>query len=190
MLLEHIRTPDAIAILKDMATGHPDAAPTKLAKDALKRTAAGKIEMEACWADLEKSEAPASRALLDLYDHAKEVVPFLAEKMRPLAISSGQVKALLLKLNNANEQVWKPAFLELEYFDPRLAIGLEELMDRVTESPGRQRMVAILSERDPASLVGTEIKLWRVAGSSISTPTAARGGPNRRCRRSTRNDGG
>ena len=156
-----------------MATGHPDAAPTKLAKDALKRTAAGKIEMEAWWADLEKSEAPASRASLDLYDHAKEAVPFLAEKMKPLSISSGQVKALLLKLNNANEQVWKPAFDELEYFDPRLAIGLEELMDRVTKSPGRQRMVAILSERDPASLAGKEIELWR--GNGIFNFIADRG---------------
>ena len=31
--------------------------------------------------------------------------------------------------------VWKPAFEELEYFDPRLAIDLETLMDRYTESP-------------------------------------------------------
>ena len=35
ILLEHIATPDAIAILKDMATGHPDAEPTKAAKQAL-----------------------------------------------------------------------------------------------------------------------------------------------------------
>jgi hypothetical protein len=34
-LLEHFATPDAIAILKDLATGHPDAQPTKLAQEAL-----------------------------------------------------------------------------------------------------------------------------------------------------------
>ncbi len=60
----------------------------------------------------------------------------LKGRMKPLTISSGQVKALLLKLNSQDEHLWKSAFEQLEYFDPRLAIGLEELMDRVTESPG------------------------------------------------------
>jgi hypothetical protein len=35
ILLEHIGSPDAIAILKDMATGHADASPTKAAIEAL-----------------------------------------------------------------------------------------------------------------------------------------------------------
>jgi hypothetical protein len=39
VLLEHIGTPDATAILKDMATGHPDAYPSKVAKEALKNLA-------------------------------------------------------------------------------------------------------------------------------------------------------
>jgi hypothetical protein len=39
ILLEHIGTPDAIAILREIATGHPDAQPTKLAAEALDRLA-------------------------------------------------------------------------------------------------------------------------------------------------------
>jgi hypothetical protein len=39
VLLEHIGTPGAVAILKDMATGHPDAQPTKVARDCLERLA-------------------------------------------------------------------------------------------------------------------------------------------------------
>jgi hypothetical protein len=39
VLLEHIGTPDATAIIKDMATGHPDAYPSKVAKEALKTLA-------------------------------------------------------------------------------------------------------------------------------------------------------
>lgn len=35
VLLQHIGTPDAIAILKEMAGGHPDASPTKAAVEAL-----------------------------------------------------------------------------------------------------------------------------------------------------------
>ena len=37
MLLEHFGTPGAVAILKEMATGHPDAQPTRVARDALAR---------------------------------------------------------------------------------------------------------------------------------------------------------
>jgi len=36
-LLESIGTPEAIAILRDMATGHPDAQPTKAAQEALEK---------------------------------------------------------------------------------------------------------------------------------------------------------
>jgi hypothetical protein len=35
VLLEHINTPEAVAILKDMSAGHPDAQPTKQANTAL-----------------------------------------------------------------------------------------------------------------------------------------------------------
>jgi hypothetical protein len=164
VLLEQVGSPEAVSILKAMAAGHPEASPTKLAKDALERVGAGKRQLELSWEDLEKGTAEASQALLELYARAPEAVLLLEGKMKPLTISSGQVKALLLKLNSADEHLWKPAFEELEYFDPRLAIGLEELMDRVTESPARQRMVAVLSERDLAKLEGREIKLWRGGG--------------------------
>ena len=39
ILLEHIGTPDAVAVLRDISQGHPDAQPTKLASEALDRIA-------------------------------------------------------------------------------------------------------------------------------------------------------
>lgn len=41
-LLEHVGTPAAVSLLKDLATGHPDAQPTKAAKEALGRMGKGK----------------------------------------------------------------------------------------------------------------------------------------------------
>jgi hypothetical protein len=35
VLLEHINTPQTVAILETMASGHPDAQPTKAAREAL-----------------------------------------------------------------------------------------------------------------------------------------------------------
>src|SRR5262249_17606960 len=78
--------------------------------------------MEAWWTDLEKGETDSARALLNLADRPRETVLFLKGKMKPLKITAGEVRALLLKLGNQNEKVWRPAFEELEYLDPRLAI--------------------------------------------------------------------
>ena len=75
--------------------------------------------------------------MLNFADRPKAAAAFLRKKLKPLTISSAQVKALLLKLGNTNEAVWKPAFEELDYFDPRLAIDLETLMERYTEYPVR-----------------------------------------------------
>ena len=70
----------------------------------------GPKRLEACWLDLEKGEVEASRALLDLGAHANEAVPFLKTKLKPLEISSVDVKRLILKLNSVDEHLWKPAF--------------------------------------------------------------------------------
>ena len=121
-------------------------------------------QMEAWWVELEKGDLVATRALLNLSARPNDTVAFLKKKMKPLTISSGQVRALLLKLGKENASVWKPAFEELEYFDPRLAIDLQTLMDRYTESPTRQRMVEILSGRDAGSLQGKTVKLRKFGG--------------------------
>jgi hypothetical protein len=118
--------------------------------------------MEAWWTDLEKWETDATRALLNMADRRAEAVAFLGAKMKPLKIAAAEVRALLLKLGNESDKVWKPAFEELEYFDPRLAIDLETLMDRYKEAPGRQRMVAVLSGREPDRLAGLTVELHRL----------------------------
>ena len=132
---------------------------------------------EAWWSDLEKGETPATRALLELADRPKDAVAFLATKLKPLTISSAHVKSLLLKLGSDNDAVWKPAFEELEYFDPRLAIDLETLMDRYTEYPLRERLVEVLSGREVGTLADrTELALSKTGTGFNFTGKTARGG--------------
>ena len=119
-------------------------------------------DMEVWWTDLEKDETAATRAVLNLNDRREVTVAFLKGKLKPLKISAAEVRALLLKLGNENEKVWKPAREELEYFDPRLAIDLEALMDRYKESPLRQRMVEVLSDRAAGQLAGKDVSLMGV----------------------------
>jgi hypothetical protein len=124
--------------------------------------------METWWADLAKREPDASRALLNLATKPDAVVAFLKGKLRPLKIDAEAVKALLLKLGNEDEAVWKAAFEELEYFDPRLAISLETLMDDVTDSPARQRMIELLSGRPAGSLEGKQVRLVRTGENAFN----------------------
>ncbi len=124
--------------------------------------------MEAWWADLEKDETAATRAVLNMADRREVTVAFLKSKLKPLKISAFEVRALLLKLGNENEKVWKPAREELEYFDPRLAIDLEALMDRYKESPVRQRMVEVLSDYRAGVLAGKEVNLMGVGADGFN----------------------
>jgi hypothetical protein len=117
---------------------------------------------EAWWADLEGREADATRALLKMSARPNEAVTFLKARMKPLKIEPDAVRALLAKLASEDEKIWKPAFEELEYLDPRLAIDLEDLMNEVTEAPARQRMVEVLSGRPAGSLEDKTVDIRRL----------------------------
>lgn len=118
--------------------------------------------MEAWWSDLEKNEPDASRALLNFSSHPTETIAFFKRNLRPLVVDPEIIQALLTQLGSDKEAEWKAAFADLQYFDPRLAIDLPTLMDQVKESPTRQRLVEILSDRPPGSLAGQKIEFRKV----------------------------
>lgn len=118
-----------------------------------------KKELEALWADLYKDEPVASTALLKLFKQPVHTVPFLKEKLRPLKLDVEMCKRLLKDLGNEDEKVWKQAWEELDYLDPRLAITLPTLMNDVTEKPARTRMVELCSGRKADSLIGQNVQL-------------------------------
>jgi hypothetical protein len=95
-------------------------------------------------------------------------VAFLRQKLRPLKIDAERVQTLLVNLGSDKEETWKAAYAELEYFDPRLAIDLETLMNDVTTSPARQRMVEILSQRPAGSLDDKDVSIRSVGDSGFN----------------------
>ena len=131
--------------------------------------------MEAWWADLEKGDAPAARALLRFADRKAESVAFLAGKLKPLRLDPDRVQLLLAQLGSKDKAVWKPAFEELEYFDPRLAVDLEQLMKDVTKAPARQRLVEIMSGRPPGNLEGQDVNIRATGGDGMSFNFFSRG---------------
>lgn len=117
-------------------------------------------QMELWWIDLAQHEPVASQALLKFAFKFEKSIPFLKEKMKPFKIDAAEVRVLLKKLESDDEAVWKPAYEDLQYFDPRLAIELEPLMKEVGQRQARGRLTAILSgDRKPESLEGKDITL-------------------------------
>ncbi len=126
------------------------------------KPAADEKALEALWLDLEKDEAVALRALFKMSDYPREAVALFKKKLKALLLDVDRLNELVAKIGSADENEWKPAFEELEYFDPRLAVDLQTMMTNVKEPMTRQRLVALLSGREPNSLLGKEITLRAV----------------------------
>jgi len=120
-------------------------------------------DLQRWWDDLEKPDPASARALLGFASHPDKAVAFFKKQLVPLALSELQAAALIEDLGSEDEAVWRPAFEKLEYLDPRLAIGLEKLMDGVVNPPvARTRLVEVLCDAPPDSYRGKDVRLRSV----------------------------
>lgn len=106
-------------------------------------------KLAALWGDLVQDEPTSTRAILQLAKHPTSATEFLSIKLSPLKLTKQDLLDLIAQLSSDNEQEWRHAYQKLSYYDPRLAIGLEELLSikTVQEYPARHRLVDILSGR-------------------------------------------
>jgi hypothetical protein len=125
--------------------------------------AAKERELERLWAELAQPDPAGSSAVLALFRQPEHTVPFLRTKLQPLKLDEKRCKELLKALGSNEEKTWKPAWDELDYLDPRLAIDLQTLMKDVTESPARTRLVELCSEMEAGSLAGQEVNFRSIA---------------------------
>jgi hypothetical protein len=122
------------------------------------------------WSDLLESESTATRAVLKLSRHPESVTKFLATKLLPLKLDEQELHETIADLGSDDEKRWRAAFQKLNYFDPRLALGIEEILsiDSVQDYPARQRLVDVLSGRTvdgPYSAMGYKtITLSKIEG--------------------------
>jgi hypothetical protein len=105
--------------------------------------------LESLWGDLLKVEPVATRAVLTMAKSQDNTTVFLIDKLKPLKLSKDRLTALIQQLGSKDDSDWRDAVRELEYYDPRLAMNVEELMalDSVQTYPIRHRLVDILSDR-------------------------------------------
>jgi hypothetical protein len=104
-------------------------------------------ELDALWADLlSADELTAGRALLKLATLPDDTVAYLKEKLRPLNLSKDRALYLIAELTSDNDAAVEAAFEELAYFDPRLALGKDDLDDALQDRPASRRLGAVLCD--------------------------------------------
>lgn len=120
-------------------------------------------ELEGLWRDLVEGEPVATRAVLTMAKTPEETTVFLAGRVRPLTLSKERLEALLVQLGSEEKEQWQAAYQELAYFDPRLTMGLEELMGlkAVKGHPARHRLVDVLSDR-PLNWEFSAVNMYQV----------------------------
>jgi hypothetical protein len=102
--------------------------------------------IETSWKSLRGHEPESTRAILQLAKTPSETIAFFAERLQPLNLTGDRLHLLLGDLQSSDDDVWQSAYQELQYFDPRLALKIDELLelDSMKRSPGRNRLAAIL----------------------------------------------
>jgi hypothetical protein len=106
-----------------------------------------RAEFDALWADLlSTDEHTAGLAMLRLAARGDDTLGYLKQKLRPLNLTRQRAKELLADLGGADEETARVAFDELRYFDPRLALGDEELRKLLLDRALSNRLAAVLCD--------------------------------------------
>lgn len=123
--------------------------------------------LESLWDDLAAPRwVDRSIAVYQLLDHPKGV-EFLCGKVKPVSATADDFKKWLKAINSDEEKVWKPAFAELQYHDPRTVLTTAEQIELVDTDEGRKRLVVVwkfglrreeIVTRVAITLDGTEVK--------------------------------
>ena len=147
--------------------------PWQFGANKMSQVRPGDAPEERAWRNLLLSDEPhASRAVLELASSPRATVPLLQRKLKPLKTSAEEVKKLIADLASDKDDVWKPAFEELSYLDPRLALDPDAAFAEAKAPLARQRLAAILVDSpDPTKFAptvgGQRIEL---TGGGVRTP--------------------
>jgi hypothetical protein len=106
-----------------------------------------------------QDEAVSSRALLELSARPKaDVTAFLAGKLKPLKLTEDRAKKLLADLGDEKEETAKAAFDELSYFDPRLALPVDDMLKDLPAGRHRERVASLLLGTGLDGLAGCKVE--------------------------------
>ena len=143
-VLERIGTPAARAHLKALAGGHEASMGRMAAKESLDRLDLVTVHQNWKLADAWR-QYPAEFAMTATADRLlaspKETVAFLKEKLKPITLSKKDGQKLLAKLFSDDEKEMQAAMKEIQYYDLRLAMSVEDAWAEANSAVRRCRLV-------------------------------------------------
>lgn len=124
-------------------------------------------QLDAAWADLlSADEQVAGRALLRMASHGELAVEYLKREVRPLSLTKERATKLIADLGSGDEKKERAAFEELSYFDPRLALGYEDMLDTMfepvarKEQPCARKLAAVLLDLPSDALKAEQFHVY------------------------------
>lgn len=102
--------------------------------------------LEQAWADLipvggREQEAARAREVLAA---SPDRVPFLRAVLKPVSADEAAARRRLADLSDADERVWKAAYAELAYHDPRLALSVPDVW-ATAGADGQRRAFSLMT---------------------------------------------
>ena len=135
------------------------APPVPLCAGAVPTSQPADAQMDGWWVDLQKPEPWASAALLNFSARPQQAVVFIGTHLKPLKLDQKELDSLLDALGSDDAKVWAPAFEKLGYFDPRLNVNLETLMNSAETTVRRNHLVELLNDEVADNRKGQNITL-------------------------------
>lgn len=124
-------------------------------------------QLNGAWADLlSADEQVAGRALLRMASSGDLAVEYLKREVRPLLLTKERAETLIADLGSGDEKKERAAFEELSYFDPRLALGYDEILDLMfepmmrKEQPAARKLSAVLLDVPIDALQGERFHMY------------------------------
>jgi sugar lactone lactonase YvrE len=135
-------------------------------------------ELEPLWADLGGGDAArAQRALWILTSAPRQTVPFVAERLQPIAADARQIQRLIADLDSDQFATREKASAELERLDRVAEVALRQALTRPPSLEARKRLAELLGKLDGATrTAGAWLQAYRAIAvlEHIGTPEARR----------------
>ncbi len=112
---------------------------------------------EAAWDKLWRDEPYASRGVLEFAASPKAAVAFFGAKLKPLKTDKAAVTKWIADLDSDKDDVWNPAYIALDYFDPVLVMTPAEAWAEAKGHRAKHRLAALMTGR-PEVMTGGPVR--------------------------------
>jgi RNA polymerase sigma factor (sigma-70 family) len=126
--------------------------------DRLKPPGQPTWELDA-WDKLWRNEPYASRGVLAFAADPPTAVAFFKKQLKPLKTDKASVAKWIAALDSDKEDVWRPAYVAMDHFDPVLVMTPREAWGEAKGHRARHRLAALMTGRPEVMYVPDPVRM-------------------------------